>query len=159
MWPFTSKPKVYTGKTLIAPDIKAMLGPMGVMAQFGKVKYAEVNSAAVIPIAQATRDALFSAGVTKWQKTATCTVFAARFAELGQERFFSESFQDFISSDMVALAVADIWFTPDGGGGFDHAIGLCITEKGVMAIDPQVPDVLRVMTENEKLRVKSIRFL
>lgn len=152
-------PKLYTGRILSAAEVRAQLGSMGMLAAMGKQRYAEVNSAAVIGLAQATRDALFAAGITKWRKTATCTVYAARFATLGQEKFFAASFQDAISAELVALAAGEVWFVPDSDLANGHAIGLCVTEKGLLTIDPQIPDALRPLSANETLLVRSVRLL
>lgn len=160
-WFSRSKPKVYTGKTLSPEEAKGFLGPWGWAAQFGKGQYAEVNSSQVIALAQATRDALWGSGITKWSTTATCTLYASRMASIGQERFFNESFQDFISKGVLGLAVGEVWFHPDSSplGGSDHAINVCLTEKGALYIDPQLPDVLRPMSQTELNQVRSIRFL
>ena len=153
------RPRLFTGRILTVAELRAQLGPMGAIALCGKARYAEMNSAAVIGLAQATRDALFAAGITKWRKTATCTVYAARFSCLAQEQFFAASFQDAISNELVALATAELWFTPDSDLTSGHAINLCLTEKGPVTIDPQLPDALRPMSENEKLRTRAVRFL
>ena len=159
-WFSKPKPKVYTGKTLSLDEAKGFLGAWGWATQFGKAGYAEVNSSQVVALAQATRDALWGSGITKWATTATCTLYASRMASIGQERFFNESFQDFISKGVVGLAVGEVWFHPDTAPvGSDHAINVCLTEKGALYIDPQLPDVLRPMSQNELNAIRSIRFL
>lgn len=153
--------KPYTGVVLTQAEMRSRLGLAGPVATFGKAEYAEVNSAAVIELARATRDALFSAGVTKWSTTATCTLFASRFASLAQEKFFNAAFHDFVSSRVIGIAAGELWFHPDTSPQFgpDHAIGVCVTERGVLRIDPQAPDVIRVLSPNEEYLQRSVRFL
>jgi len=124
----------------------------------GKAAYAEINSASVVGLAQATRDQLWRAGINRWQSNATCTLFAQKFVTLGGEQFYGDAFYDrgMLSAGVISPALGDIWFRPDGAS-TGHAIGFALTELGAQFIDPQVPDALRPMTDNELFATYQLR--
>lgn len=159
MWPFSSAPKPHTGRIVTAMDVLLGMGNTVPMT-FGKQRYAEVNSKAVVGLAQATRNALFSGGIPRWQPGATCTLFASRFASIANEKFFNAAWHEKISSELVALAVGECWFHPDTAPfGTDHAIGCAYTDQQFFFIDPQAPDKLRPMSNTELASIRNIRFL
>lgn len=148
-------PSIFTGRVISAADLRTQL-PNGFLAELGKRCYAEVNSAAVVSVAQQTQAELWRrAGITKWDKRATCTLFASRFASLAAELFFDASFHVPVDSAIaksgaLSLAAGECWFHPDGQPiEYDHAIGVCLTERGPLWIDPQAPSALRPMSDNE----------
>ena len=155
------QPKIYTGRILDLAAVRGALGLPGAMLVAGKAHYAEVNSAAVVSLAQAVRSDLWTAGgIRSWQPGATCTLFAAQLSASGQRRFFAEAFQDRLGTQVLGLAAGDVWFHPDTApAGIDHAIGFAITEKGPLFIDPQAPDALRPMSPIELLSITHLRLL
>lgn len=159
MWPFSKAPKLYTGRTLTAAALSAQLcWPIGLT--LGKASYAEVNSAAVIYLARKTRDDLWGSGVTKWSPNATCTLYASRFVSLANELFFNAAFQDPLSAQILALAAGEVWFHPDVAlPGQDHAINVCMTERGPLTVDSQAPNQLRPLSATELLTRTKLAFL
>ena len=147
MWPFSSAPTVYTGKLLSADEVRSQLGA-GYLTTLGKAQYAEVNSAAVIWLAQQTQSALFSVA-PHWEPDATCTLFAATGVSVAGQKFAGQAFSDKISETLCALAFGEVWFHPDSDPTSGHAINFALTEKGVLHIDPQAPNALRPMSANE----------
>ena len=159
MWPFSSAPKPHTGRIVSTSEIVLALGNVVPMT-FGKARYAEVNSKAVVGLAQATRKALFAGGILRWQPGATCTLFASRFVSLAGEKFFNAAFHEAVSNEIVALAVGEVWFHPDTAPiGSDHAIGCAYTDRSLIFIDPQEPNAFRPMSHNELSSIRNIRFL
>lgn len=157
-------PAIFTGRVIAASDLRSQI-PNGFLADFGKANYAEVSSAAVLSIARQTQSELWArAGITKWDKRATCTLFASRFASLANELFFDASFHVAVDSAIakagpISLAAGECWFHPDGQPvGTDHAIGVCFTEAGPLWVDPQAPGALRPMSATELASSRS-RFL
>ena len=163
---FSRAPRLYTGRTVPADEIRVAFGVAGTVIGLGKRTYAEVDSGAVVWLAQQARDALWREGINRWQKNATCTLFAAKFATLANEKFYAAAFFErsgspLTSAGSIALAVGEVWFHPDTTPpGEDHAIGCAFTERGLLAVDPQSPDTLRELSATERLTIRpETRFL
>lgn len=156
----TPAPALYTGRLLAATDVWALL-PNRYSAVLGKAQYAEANSAALLGLAQATRDDLWkNSYVASWEPQATCTVFAARLALDAQLKFWGAARLDLNLSKLVlGYALGEVWFHPDGAAaGQNHAICLALTERGPLYIDPQIPDRYRPLSPDE-LNSATCRFL
>jgi hypothetical protein len=156
--------KLYTGRILSGAELRAALGSAGGLAVLGKDRYAEINSAAVIGLAQKTRDQLWAGGVNKWGNGTTCTLFAAKMVIVAGEQFYLDAFYERTGSPLtegtLAPAVGDIWFHPDDPlATSDHAIAVCVTEKGALFIDSQAPDALRPTSKDELYATRQCRFL
>lgn len=98
---------------------------------------------------------LWDENLDKWTVTWECRDFARAFACLAQ---VCNAKTPGIPAGVDALAVGEFWFHPDGNPPFqDHAICPCVTDEGLIFIDPQT-GLLRPVSSNELLTCVFCRF-
>lgn len=143
MWPFSSKPSVFTGRILTTADIAALL-PFAVT---GKTRYAETTAEYLLWRCKQSKTALSkAAGIMQWASTATCTLFAAKVVTDAAQDYFGASFHT--ENPAPAVAVFEFWYRPnDSKEG--HAIVGAVTPTGLAFVDPQTPDKLLTLTPGE----------
>jgi hypothetical protein len=131
--------KIDTGKelpaVLVEPQFQAYFPgqPVGQWAFTPDTSYAVVNSAWLPAFYARWRADIFDKGVTKWDGRYDCNKFAASFCAAAQLEYYRDKFHSWDKGQ--ALAVGEIWYRPDVGGA--HAIVAAVTERGVLFIEPQ----------------------
>lgn len=136
-------------------EIKAFF-PLLVFPNFGGLNYAVPTLAWLLgPCRDAFRARLFDAGLMSWKVRWECRDFARAFACFAQE---ANALTPGGPAGCDALAVGEIWFKPDGSAaGLGHAICPCITDHGLVFIEPQTGAV-RPMSPAEIQSTYFLRF-
>lgn len=104
-------------------------------------QYAEVNSRWLEDFYPFFRTQLSHAGVRAWNERFNCKHFAGLYSELAQSRFLLASRIQPVPSD--TLAIGSIWYARDDGRG-NHAIVVAVTERGLVFIEPQTGQELKL---------------
>ena len=98
---------------------------------------------------------LWDEDLDKWTPPWECRDFARAYACLAQ---VCNARTAALPAGMDALAVGEFWFHPDGNPPLeDHAICACVTEEGLIFIEPQT-GLVRPVSPNELLTCKFARF-
>lgn len=138
---------------IFADQLRVML-PGAIM---GKTEYALVRDDYCLGACKRALTALSKnvGGIRSWQASATCTLFAANAVANSAQEYYAAAFHD--DNPAPALAVAEVWYRPDKGGG--HAIVAFVTPLGPCYVDPQTPDKLVTLTKTEFASRYLTRFL
>lgn len=144
------------------PHTAAMVGRGHVLVDFkgatmGKGSYAVLRRDYLAGLVERNRAALFKAGsVLKWDRTATCTLFASSCVDLCAAEYYAAAFHD--ASPAPAPAIAEVWFRPDRQIE-GHAICAAFTDAGLVFFDPQAPAVGYPLSPTERASIYHVRFL
>lgn len=120
--------------------------------------YAVVSSAWLPGYYQRFRADLHAKDVVGWEGRFDCNKFAAAFCAGAQLEFYRDNFH--ARTPAQALAVGEVWYQPERpgrGGAAGHAIVAAITERGVLFIEPQSGEEVR-LTPGELASITFKRF-
>lgn len=121
--------------------------------------YAVVSSAWLAGYYERFRADLFAKDVTGWEGRFDCNKFAAAYCAGAQLEFYRDNFH--ARTPAQALAVGEVWFKPErparAGDASGHAIVAAITERGVVFIEPQTGNEVR-LTAGELASIYFKRF-
>jgi hypothetical protein len=157
-------PPISTGSVLPAAlvevQFRAYVGrDAGVWAFTPDSAYAIVSSGWLPGFYERFRADLFAKDVTGWEGRFDCNKFAAAFCAGAQVEFYRDNFQS--RTPAQALAVGEVWYQPERrarpGDASGHAIVAAITERGVVFIEPQTGQEVR-MTPGELASIYFKRF-
>lgn len=92
--------------------------------------------------------------ISGWESKFNCVHITSLYVELAQLKFASKNFS--YASKAEALAIGEIWYHPDKfKEGLDHAIVAVYTNKGLLFIEPQTGNEMK-LSDTE---MKSIKYL
>ena len=100
------------------------------------------------PFAKYYKEMCVALGTTKWTTKNDCDDFAALYRLLAHQCFFIDN-----KADTESIAVGEVWYYPDSGGG--HAINFAlIDEDTLIFIEPQTCEEVQL----SKSEIKSIAY-
>lgn len=105
------------------------------------------------PFYEAFREGLWDDNLDKWAVRWECRDFARAFACEAQR---ANALTSSVPPEDDALTVGEFWFHPDGESS-GHAINICITDAGLVFIEPQTGWV-RPVTSTELASAYMTRF-
>lgn len=143
---------LWTGRVFSAVEFQQMLG---VWEHGADQSYAEVNADALPAYYDWFRSKLFDLGVTRWNAKHDCDDFANLYADLLQLRFYLAQWEAGPIPDAEALAVARYWYRPNAGLG-GHAINAIATQRGLVFVEPQTGEVLKLSPNEVASRYRAI---
>ena len=92
--------------------------------------------------------------INGWEPKFNCIHITSLYVEAAQLKFASKNFS--YTSKAEALAIGEVWYHPDKfNEGMDHAIVIVYTNKGLLFIEPQTGNEIK-LSDTE---MKSIKYL
>jgi hypothetical protein len=107
----------------------------------GDTAYAVVRSDALPALYQNFRDVLNKQGLVKWDSRYDCNHFASLYIGLAQSSFTVAAWHS--ETNAQTLALAEVWYLPNGPPS-GHAIVAAMTERGLVFIEPQTGQEIRL---------------
>lgn len=139
---FRRKPSVplWTGGVFPAKQVATAFGAMEPPAD---ATYAEVNLDALPEYYNWFRDKLDLLGIGRGQTRFDCDNFASLYTDLAQVRFYQAQWEAAAVPKAEALAVGSFWYRP-GCRAEGHAINCILTQQGVVYVEPQTGEIIRL---------------
>lgn len=108
----------------------------------GDTAYAVVRSDALPSFYQNFRDVLNKQGLVKWDSRYDCNHFASLYISLAQASYTVAAWHSETKAQTMALA--EVWYLPNGPPGGGHAIVAAVTDRGLVFIEPQTGQEIRL---------------
>lgn len=144
----SSKP-VYTGVNISRAEISQKLGYSFLADKYTSVTYEVVDYDYLLKTYHdAFWNHLFSEDITKWDMRANCAIFTEEYVGGLQRAYYRDHFHS--STPSWRLAVGEFWYLPNPADpSTAHSIVIAITNKGVIYLEPQSRDQLRILNLTE----------
>lgn len=153
----SSKP-VYTGVNISQAEISQKLGYSFLADKYTSVTYEVVDYDYLLKTYHdAFWNRLFSEDITKWDARANCAIFTEEYVGGLQRAYYRDHFHS--STPSWRLAVGEFWYLPNPNDAtVAHSVVVAITNKGVIYLEPQSRDQLRILTLTEaQIASRSLR--